>query len=61
MLMKSATTTSRMEAMSGWVRSRVRKGARWVCRVRVRPRVVVRRVRMGLASDAGRRRGSRVA
>jgi len=50
-----------MVTTSGCVRRRVKSGERWVCRVRVRPRVVVRRVRSGFARDAGRRRGRRVA
>jgi hypothetical protein len=59
--MKNIATTRRIVAMSGWVINRVRSGERCVWRVRVRPRVVVRSVRSGFASEEGRRRGRRVA
>lgn len=59
--MKNTAIRRRTEAMSGCVTRRVRKGERWICRVRARPRVVVRRVSTGEANEAGRRRGSRVA
>ena len=51
------TISARMLATSGWVTSRVISGLRCVCRVRVMPRPVERRVRSGLARDMGRRRG----
>jgi hypothetical protein len=41
--------------------SRVKSGVRWVWSVRVMPREVERRVRSGLASEVGRRRGRRDA
>jgi hypothetical protein len=58
--MKRMATSARMVATSGCVTRRVISGERWTWRVRVRPRVVVRRVSSGFARDAGRRRGRRV-
>jgi hypothetical protein len=59
--MKKMTRRARMVATSGCVTTRVRRGVRCVWRVRVRPRVVVRSVRMGLAREDGRSRGRRDA
>jgi hypothetical protein len=53
--------SARIEATSGWVTSRVRRGERCSVRVRPMPKAVVRKVRSGFAKEAGRRRGRRAA
>lgn len=49
-----------MDARSGCVKTRVRSGLRWVWRVRVRPRPVVKMFKRVEAREGGRKRGMRV-
>ena len=54
-LRKRMASRARMEARSGCVVRRVRRGVRWVWAVLRRPKVVVRKVRRGETRVGGRR------